>query len=723
MSLIEQLADLVGFHHSYIDNYGNHILTTDAARHALLTAMGFDIHDEHALVSSINDWQQKPWLNLLPPVHIIKLEQAENPICLSLPDEGLPSLSWQILTENGQELTQEVAISDLNYQDSNNIDNIHYNKFLVHLPSLIQGYHQLTITYGKHQQSCPLIVAPETCYHPSNAAKEKLWGFAAQLYSLRSDNNWGIGDFSDLQALVTQANKQGASTIGLNPLHPLYQSNPAHRSPYSPTSRSFLNPIYINVEKIDNFSYCNEVQALITGEEFKVNLMKVRQAIKVDYIQVYQLKIKVLKILYEDFLQTGNSTDKVNFINYKKQQGKCLHNLTTFDALDIHFNQDLQHAHGWKSWPSAYQTPDSEAVREFQQHHAHDIDFLAYLQWQAHQQLLIVTHTAQQQGMPIGLYLDLAVGCDGSSVDVWSNKEVYVANAGLGAPPDAMNTLGQNWGLTPMNPVTLYEQAYQPLISALRSNMQYAGALRIDHILGLIRQYWIAPNMHPHEGVYITYPLDDILRIIALESRRNKCIVIGENLGTAPPGSAERIENAGLLSYKVLFFERWESGLFKRPTSFPQQSMVTVSTHDLPTLAGWWLGRDLEWRQELALYPNDEMGQTERNDRQTSRAQLLGALQDINVINSEQLPEQSPAKMNRELSLATQKFLAQAPSHLQLIPLEDTLELVEQVNIPGTIDQHPNWQQKLPVTLDELWQQESVIQMTATMNQVRPRQS
>jgi 4-alpha-glucanotransferase len=323
--------------------------------------------------------------------------------------------------------------------------------------------------------------------------------------------------------------------------------------------------------------------------------------------------------------------------------------------------------------------------------------------------------------MPIGLYLDLAVGCDGSGVDVWADKDVYVAGAAVGAPPDAMNTIGQDWGLTPINPVALQKQGYQPLVKALRSNMQYAGALRIDHILGLMRQYWVAPGMRADEGVYITFPLADILRIIALESRRNSCVVIGEDLGTVPEGFGEIMASAGLLSYKVLFFERWESGFFMRPELYPAQSMVTISTHDLPTLTGWWIGKDLEWRQKLSLYPNEEMGQNERDSRIIDRQLLIDALVDLNVIDISEAPTQAPAKMNRELSLSVQKYMAKAPSHIQLIPLEDALEIVEQVNIPGTIDEHPNWLQKLPVTIEEFDKTNSVNDLAHAMNQARPR--
>jgi 4-alpha-glucanotransferase len=590
---------------------------------------------------------------------------------------------------------------------------------------LSQGYHKLKLNYGQQTASCHLIFAPKTCYSPQEASPEKMWGYAAQLYSLKSESNWGMGDFGDLKTLVKKSAEQGAAAIGLNPLHPLYQNNPAHRSPYSPTSRCFLNSLYIDVTQVPNFSSCKAAQLRFNSDEFQAKVNFVRNTELIDYPGVADVKFEIIELLFEDFIQANNdqnvSASYQEFSDFKAEQGDDLLLLTTFDALYEHFRKIDFNAYGWKMWPSEFQSPHSAQVAAFQQQHAKRLDYFAFLQWLAHRQLTDVAALTEQAGMPIGLYLDLAVGCDGSGVDVWSDKDVYVSGAAVGAPPDAMNTLGQDWGLTPINPVALQQQGYLPLIKALRSNMQYAGALRIDHILGLMRQYWVAPGMKADQGVYITFPFEDILRIIALESRRNDCVVIGEDLGTVPDGFSEIMAAAGLLSYKVLFFERWESGLFKRPELYPAQSMVTVSTHDLPTLTGWWTGRDLHWRQILNLYPSDEMGQQEREARIQDRSLLVAALADLDVIDVTKAPQQSPAIINTELSIAVQKYMAKAHSHIQLIPLEDTLEIVEQVNIPGTIDEHPNWRQKLPVTMTEFWQKDSVKSLAQAMQKARPK--
>ena len=721
MDLIEKLADLVGFHRNYVNSFGEHVYAIDGARRSLLKAMGYNLDNEQALLQSISELEQKSWRTMLPATYIAQLESCQQSIEISLPETDQAELKWKILTEDQQTLAETIALKQLTLIDSADFDGEKFTKYQLSLPNLSQGYHQLSLTLGQSEAHCHLIYAPKTCYSPQEASAEKMWGLAAQLYSLHSKSSWGIGDFGDLEQLVEQSADHGVAAIGLNPLHPLFQNNPAHRSPYSPTSRCFLNTIYIDVTKVANFNTCKTAQKHYQSRDFQQRLAYAKNTELVDYCAASTLKFEIIELLYQDFLDNDlDSSATKAFAQFKQQGGADLLQLASSEALYEHFRKLDENNYGWPTWPQAYQDSHSKEVKQFTTDNSERIDYFIYCQWLAHQQLASATKIAKDNNMPIGLYLDLAVGCDGSGVDVWSDPEVYVAGAAVGAPPDAANALGQDWGLTPMNPVALKEQGYLPLIKALRSNMQYAGALRIDHILGLMRQYWVAPGYQADQGVYISFPLEEILRIIALESRRNNCVVIGEDLGTVPDGFGEIMANAGLLSYKVLFFERWESGLFKRPDTYPAQSMVTVSTHDLPTLAGWWTGRDLYWRQHLDLYPNEEMGVNERQGRVSDRNHLISALDDMNTIDTDASPQQSPAIMNTELSLAVQKFLALAPSHVQLIPLEDTLEIAEQVNIPGTIDEHPNWLQKLPVSLEQFWQTASVNKLSKAMNIARP---
>jgi 4-alpha-glucanotransferase len=723
MELIEQLAEIVGFHASYTGTFGDKVFANIETKRSLLKAMGYSL-DEVSLTRTIDDLKNSQWLNILPPVHIAKLEDQEHSIPISLPDTESTSVKWKVTTECGDTIESSVNINELTYIDEKFIGESRYIHFRLKLPVLVQGYHQLTIICTNHEAKCPLIYAPEICFSAKEAHVNKVWGYTAQLYSLRSKSNWGIGDFSDLLQLIEKANESEASLIGLNPLHPLYQQNPAHRSPYSPSSRSFLNCLYIDVTKAPNFKTCELAQVKMRDPFFQQAISSANETKLVDYTAVAKLKYEITEILFADFNQNVNDIHQQmleDFNNFKLNNGEVLYSFATFEAINEHINLSQENAYGWLDWPSEYQDPNSDAVKEFQEGHETRINYFCFIQWLAHQQIIKVSDRCNEIGMPIGLYLDLAVGCDGSGVDVWSNQNVYVGGASIGAPPDDMNPLGQNWGLTPMNPIALKQQGYQPLIKALRASMQYAGALRIDHILGLMRQYWVAPGLEANEGVYISFPFDDILRIIALESRRNNCVVIGEDLGNVPEGFSDKIQQSGLLSFKVMFFERWDSGLFKRPEHFPEKSVVTIATHDTATLTGWWQGVDLAWRQQLNLYPNEDAGHADRNSRPGERANLISALEDLQVINIGNAPQESPPIMNTELSTSVQHYLANSHSHIQLIPLEDALELPEQVNIPGTIDEHPNWLQKLPVTLEEMWQVNSVKAIIQTMNTARPK--
>lgn len=725
MTAISQLAKQVGFHSSYKDCYGNTVHANQDALKALLQAMDYDLSSDAAILDSATQLQNKSWLSLTPAMQMVKSEANVHSVCLCVASSDLSkTLEWAIHLENGSTHSGDVTLSELNVVAEQDIAGVQYRKLTLNLPRLAEGYHQLLVVLDEHHAKSHLIVAPKTCLSPNEAADYRMWGLAAQLYSVKTDNSWGMGDFGDLKGLVNESAKRGVTAIGLNPLHPLYPDNPAHISPYSPTSRCFLNTLYIDVTSVANFEHCAAVQKLVSSDEFKSEVAAANGQEFIDYPHAAHLKFQALELLYVDFVANHLNTETgfaKQYLSFCDEMGDDLFELATFDALYEHFRKLDENAYGWKAWPKAYQNPHSNEVESFKVEHAERIGYFQFLQFLADSQLADAAQAAKDHNMPIGLYLDLAVGCDGSGAEVWADKHSYVSGAAVGAPPDAMNTLGQDWGLTPINPVALQEKGYMPLVKALRSNMRHAGALRIDHVLGLMRQYWVAPGMAADQGIYITFPLEEIFRIIALESRRNNCVVIGEDLGNVPEGFGDVMAAAGLLSYKVLFFERWENGLYFRPELYPEQSMVTVSTHDLSTLAGWWTGNDLKWRQDLNLYPNEQMGQNERAGRITDREQLLAALEYEGVLANAEFPQASPAVMNHELSRAVQAFLAKSPSRILLVPIEDAIGLSEQVNIPGTIDEHPNWRRRLPLTIEQFWQNVDMNNLVKVMNQERPK--
>ncbi|MFT4926470.1 MAG: 4-alpha-glucanotransferase [Phenylobacterium sp.] len=727
MTLLNQLADLVGIQSGYTDAAGQAVVTSERSRDAILTAMGYSLGDDEQTQNDIIRLRDSEWLQVLPPVMIIKAEQPDYGVLLTIKVAAEQNhnrqLKWQITTEDGQQLTGDTTLSALAAVDHKTIGDSVYTRYRLAIERLAEGYHQLTVTVAGISHECRLIVAPQTCYGPQDAADFKMWGLAAQLYSLKKPGGWGIGDYGDLTNLIDKAAAQGASVIGLNPLHPLYPGNPAHRSPYSPTSRCFLNTLYIDVSSVPGFAECKPAQKTVNSEEFKAKLAVLNQAELIDYVATAGCKYPVLEMLYEHFHRNHMKKDTElgqEYNDFKLEMGDDLYTFATFDALYEHFRKKDFNAYSWTNWPERYQDPASDDVVKFQARHKRRIDYFMFLQWVADRQVGAAAQRAEQNKMAIGLYLDLAVGCDGGGAEVWADKQAYVAGAAVGAPPDQLNSMGQNWGLTPINPVALKAKGYQPLISALRSNMRYAGALRIDHVFGLMRQYWVGPGLEATEGAFVTFPLDDILRIIALESRRNSCVVVGEDLGTTPDGFGEIMAKSGLLSYRVLYFERWQTGLFQRPENYPEQSMVTVSTHDMPTLVGWWTGKDLDWREQLNLYPRVEMAQQERDNRVTSREMLLDALVDAKVLAPGDQPNTSPPQANIELTKAVQAFLARSPGRIQLIPMEDAIGLQEQVNIPGTIDEHPNWLQRLPHTVDEYWENEQLNDLLDVMKRERP---
>lgn len=734
MTPIERLANQVGFHSCYTNSFGEQVYATDDSRFALLKAMGFKVDTDESIEECINEINDRPWLSLLPDSQILHSEDDQFTISVTIKSSQIQALlKWRILTEDEKIIEGELQLSELSRVAGNNPYDIDYCRCVLTLPHLEEGYHTLQVSldpgfgsFGNNEleqnDSCHLIVAPKTCYGPKDAADYKMWGLAAQLYSLKGESSWGLGDFSDLKKIVVDSAEKGASCIGLNPLHPLFPGNPAHRSPYSPTSRNFLNTIYIDVTQAANFEECQEAIDKINSKDFQQRILTVNNTDMIDYEHSAWLKYQVLELLYKHFQEVHLAAESKLAKQYKSFVDgfdKELKILATFDALYEHFRKTDFNAYGWTAWPEEYQNPNTEAVKLFQKNHADRVGFFQFIQWIADSQLEQVTIAAKENGMAIGLYLDLAVGCDGGGADVWANREIYVSGGSVGAPPDATNLLGQDWGLTPINPLILKQQGFKTFVSALRSNMCHAGALRIDHVLGYMRQYWVAPGKKANEGIYITFPFEEMLRIIALESRRAQCIVIGEDLGTTPEGFGRVMASAGLLSYRVLFFERWENGLFQRPEHYPEQSMVTVSTHDLPTLAGWWTGNDLHWREKLDLYPTKEMGQSDRNNRITDRQQLIAAMVDMQVLDEAKTPSVAPAKMNRELATAVQEFLAKAPSRIQLIPLEDALGMKQQVNIPGTIDEHPNWLQRLPFNTEQIWNQVDMKNLIVSMNKER----
>jgi 4-alpha-glucanotransferase len=491
---------------------------------------------------------------------------------------------------------------------------------------------------------------------------------------LRSRSNWGIGDFTDLAVLIETVASLGAAGIGLNPLHALFSERPDDASPYAPNSRLFLNPLYIDVEAIPHFPRDGQLERQGNAE-------------LIDYAAVAQLKWPALRVAHRSFRQHATAGELGDFERFRNERGSDLLRFAAFEVL----RQKFQNV--WWEWPMQWRCPDDAVLQALAVHEAEEIEFHQFVQWVADRQLQACSSLAKSQGMAVGLYIDLAVGVDASGADAWTAQDAMLQGLSVGAPPDEYNTAGQDWGLTTFDPHGLVRQNGVPLRNMLRAAMRHAGAIRIDHVLGLMRLFLIPHGSKPKDGAYIRFPFDFLLSVIAEESRRSGCIVIGEDLGTVPEGFRATMHKWGLWSYLVMMFEREGNGSFKQPQHYRENALATFSTHDLAPFAGWMSGHDLATKRAIGIDP----GESEQ-DRERSRAALRSALGEPGNI------------------LQVVEFLAATPTRLVSIGLEDILELRDQVNIPGTVLQHPNWRRRLPVAMEALRDDQRLRDVAAVFN-------
>ena len=680
-----QLATYCGIADVYHDIWGKLHPTSDATRLALLTAMHLPsaaiANDPASLLSSLETVERT---RRLPPVLVVRIGE---PIHIT---QTLVGWRWQLVCENG---TQTSGICPAGGH--------------LELPPLEDtGYHRVTFCNGTESLDMPLIIVPACCHQPLPPG-DRCWGLTVQLYGVRSQRNWGIGDFTDLGNLLELTHRYGGQAVGINPLHALFADAPAHISPYSPSQRSFVNTLYLDIEAIPEFATCQVAQTRVASVDFQDRLQALRAAKLVDYAGVAKTKFEILEHLFVHFLKIGGAR-VADFASWRKAQGNLLESHVRFEALQAHFRDKDPSCWGWPVWPDDYRCSTSPAVAALADKLSDTITYHAWLQWLADKQLSAAAELARQAGMHIGIYQDLAIGANAGGSELWRWSDVFANGANAGAPPDEINSMGQEWGLPPFVPQRLWEVAYSPFIEILRANMKHAGALRIDHVMGLMRLFWVPAGMPASEGAYVSYPFKDLLGIVALESQRNQCLVIGEDLGTVPDGFREQLFEAGVLSYHPLIFERYPDGQFRLPTDMADQALVAIGTHDLPTLSGFWNGNDLKCRTQLSLLPSDEVHQRLVTERDWDRGRLLWALERTGLLPSGVSKDQHlMPDISVETVAAIHAFVARAPSQIMVVQPEDFLGVTDQANLPGTLEnQHPNWQRKLPVPIEE-WENHS----------------
>jgi (1->4)-alpha-D-glucan 1-alpha-D-glucosylmutase len=505
--------------------------------------------------------------------------------------------------------------------------------------------------------------------------------------------------------VVRLCGAHGAALVGLNPLHALYPHNPTHASPYSPSSRRFLDVLYIDVEAVPDFATCDSVREQVFSGSFQDRLHALRAAELVDYAGVAAAKFPVLEQLYGHFRRTeladAGAARAREFRAFQLAGGLALRQHALFEAMQEHFHGLDGGVWGWPQWEWGYRDPNSPEVAAFLRDQGERVEYYEYLQWQAEMQLAAVGRCALESRLAVGIYQDLAVSVDRGGAESWAAQELYAQSASAGCPPDDFNLRGQDWGLLPLLPERLRARAYAPFIAVLRANMRHAGALRIDHVMGLARLFWVPRGDLPEAGSYVAYPFEHLLAILTLESERNHCMVIGEDLGTVPDEVRHAMDRTGMLSYRVLIFSRRHDGEFFAPQDFPVDSLVTSTTHDLATLAGYWESRDIETRRRLDLYPSEAVHLQQVEERKADSARLLAALARESLLPPELGPEPRwPVAMTQNLAMAVQQYLGRARSRVLMVQLEDIFGAREQVNLPGTVDQHANWRRKLPVAIE-----------------------
>ncbi len=740
--LLRLLADRAGIAAAYDDISGTCHVTTDDTRRAILATMNFSAADRTGLIEELTAWDNRPWVQGCDPVRIVRLGQDPGTWSLHVPcessDDARVKVHWCIYAESGEKRHEREEGPGLTVEETRVISGRRSIRLTLVLPrDLPLGYYEVKVCAQGGSTSAEakfrLIVAPDRCYIPDALQKGgRVWGIALQLYSLRSARNWGIGDFQDLATVVEWAGKQlGVAVIGLNPLHALKNSMPYHISPYSPNSRLFLNDLYIDVEQVAECKTAAEVQKRLADPSFRAQLDAARKSDLVDYNAVASAKRAVLDLCYRAFLRdnfVGKEPELKPktargwfFHHFVQQEGEPLVHYALFQALEDERKFVQSRSVVWADWPEQYRRPTSDSVSEFKRRHIKKVRFFQYLQWLASEQLSALVKKTGEAGMPIGFYHDLALGSDRYGADGWRFQDVLAMKADCGSPPDTFAPEGQNWGFPPSDPIRLRASGYGYFIELLRRNLRYGGAIRMDHAMALFRLFWIPRGLPASKGTYVHYPADDLLAILALESTRANVLVIGEDLGTIPDWVRDRLGAAGILSYRVFYFERTGSGAWKAPLFYPAQSLAVVTTHDLATLSGYWEGTDIEIRAKLGLFPSEQARITMLAERQIEKTWMLAALKSEGLLPSGMSddPAQTSA-MTTELAEAIHQYLARTPAWMVLTNVEDVIGTRVQANLPGTLDQHPNWCRKLSVTVDELVRDARFKQLASQLRSVRP---
>ncbi|MGB0909005.1 MAG: 4-alpha-glucanotransferase [Nitrospirales bacterium] len=721
---IYELAACYGVASSYTDGIGVERSMTPETLSSILTSLGVPAESPPSLLQSIKESHNRNWQQLVDEVVVIA-EGARSPsmlVSLPIPSSQLQdvSLSWTI--EDERQMTQSFSRQGATCQIVGDtvINRMSYVR--VRLPlqsSLALGYYwvSLFVTSANHSLSGKtfLVVAPRQCYTPPKSTRS--FGVSIQLYSVHSAQNWGIGDFRDLKGLLRWAQKDlGATTIGVSPLH---DPTVGVCSPYSPSSRLFFNALYLDLEAIAEFRSTPAIKRRFNSHRFQATLQRLRASSHVQYDKVRALKSEMLEGLYRAFKKQHQSCETSSYRTFKKYcqtRGEHLEPYCLYQVLSEHFG-----THVWRQWPKEYHTPHSQHVKAFFTTSQDRIQYFQYVQWQCEQQLVGLDRMAKRLNLTYRLYHDLPVGVHPDGADAWMFQDELASGITLGAPPDDFNRQGQNWGLMAPVPWRMRAAGYRFFIETIRLNMRYGGMLRIDHALGLFRLFMVPEGSPGDSGTYVNNHVDEILAILALESVRHQVMIVGEDLGVVTQEIRARLTKSGILSYRLMPFEKTRTGKFRTPKQYPKQAIVSFTTHDLPTFMGYWAGRDIDTKSQANLYQSERQIEQEWEGRMEDRIAFLHAL-----VNEKLLPKKVlsyvPLQAPKSFVRAAYVYLAQTSCRVLMIPLEDLLCELEAPNLPGaTSDTYPSWQLRLHRSIQSFRHDSQIPSMTKAVRMARAR--
>lgn len=695
----------------YWDIFHNrHETSLDTQRH-ILQALGWDISSADAIDHRREILFREAFTAPIPETSVIGAADRHVPITIPADWNHHTTVTLHVDVESSGSHSYTVDLAHSPITRETSVNGHRWRTHAVPLPHEIpNGYHRAHLYSGEnHLGDGNVIAAPDRAYLPDRLQHGgRMAGFNVTLYGLRSDRNWGCGDFKDLRDLIDWAHDElGVGFIGVNPLHALHNRVPYNTSPYLPLSIFYKNSIYIDIEAVPEFARSATAQKLARSSPVQRCLQQLRDSEFVLYSDVHRLKLRFLKLLFREF-RRGAAPERTQLFNaYCEREGDLLNNFALYCALDEVLHKQDRNRWTWRDWPADYQSPQTDETRAFAQRHPRLLAFYKYVQFVIDEQLSGTQQHALDRGMPVGLYHDLALATDNCGADLWAYRDFYVNGCRVGAPPDDFSPNGQDWAFPPPNAEAHRRSGYRLFRESIRKIVTSGGALRIDHVMRLFRLFWIPEGQSAASGSYVRDFAADLMHILALESVRSLNIVVGEDLGTVTDEIRDSLRSFGILSYRLFYFEQHRDGRFKHSGDYPRQALVASSTHDLPSMCGFWLGRDIEARRRAGLAADHDVHQ-QMERRLREKQSMLDVLHAEHLLpdsygrNAAQIPE-----VDGLLHNAIVAFLARTPSMLLLLNQEDLTKETEQQNLPGSTSEYPNWQRKMRAHLKDLraeWQ-------------------